>query len=78
MTAAAAASITVEATVNDPRLVARIVNLSERCGCRYRSIAAESNDDLATRLRFEFVGDAEALRRLEAQIARLIAVDRAT
>jgi hypothetical protein len=71
-------SITVEATVNDPRLVARIVNLAERCGCRYRSIAAESNDDLATHLRFEFVGDPEALRRLDAQIGRLIAIDRVT
>ncbi len=78
MTTAQAASIVVEATVNDPRLVARIVNLAERCGCRYRSIAAESNDDLATHLRFEFVGDAEALRRLEAQIGRLIAIDRVT
>jgi hypothetical protein len=70
--------MTIEETVNDPRLVARIVNLAERCGCRYRSINAESNDDLATRMRFEFDGDAESLRRLEAQIARLVAVDRAT
>jgi hypothetical protein len=29
-------------------------------------------------MRFEFAGEAEALRRLEAQIARLVAVDRAT
>jgi acetolactate synthase small subunit len=70
--------VTIDATVNDPRLVARIVNLAERCGCRYRSISAESNDDLATHMRFEFAGEAEALRRLEAQIARLVAVDRAT
>jgi hypothetical protein len=70
--------VTIEETVNDPRLVARIVNLAERCGCRYRSISAESNDDLATHLRFEFAGEAEALRRLESQIARLVAVDRAT
>jgi acetolactate synthase small subunit len=69
--------MTIDATVNDPRLVARIVNLAERCGCRYRSIAAESGDDLATHMRFEFAGEAEALRRLEAQIARLVAVDRA-
>jgi acetolactate synthase regulatory subunit len=68
--------MTIDATVNDPRLVARIVNLAERCGCRYRSIAAESNDDLATRLHFEFAGEAEALRRLEAQIAKLVAIDR--
>jgi hypothetical protein len=70
--------VTIEETVNDPRLVARIVNLAERCGCRYRSISAESNDDLATHLRFEFAGEAEALRRLGSQIARLVAVDRAT
>ncbi len=70
--------MTIDATVNDPRLVARIVNLAERCGCRYRSINAESNDDTATRMRFEFAGETEALRRLEAQINRLVAVDRAT
>ncbi len=70
--------MTIEETVNDPRLVARIVNLAERCGCRYRSIAAESTDDLATHMRFDFTGNPEALRRLEAQIARLVAVDRAT
>jgi len=68
----------IDETVNDPRLVARIVNLAERCGCRYRSISAESNDDLATRIRCEFSGEAESLRRLEAQIARLVAVDRLT
>lgn len=69
--------MTIDATVNDPRLVARIVNLAERCGCRYRSISAQADDDTATHLRFEFAGEAEALRRLEAQIARLVAVDRA-
>ncbi len=68
----------IEATVSDHRLVARIVLLAERCGCRYRSIAAESNDDLATYMQFEFAGESEALRRLEAQIARLVAVDRAS
>jgi hypothetical protein len=70
--------VTIDETVNDPRLVARIVNLAERCGCRYRTIKAESNDDLATHIHFEFAGEAEALRRLEAQVARLVAVDRAT
>jgi hypothetical protein len=70
--------MTIEETVNDPRLVARIVNLAERCGCRYRSIAAQAGDDTATHLLFEFAGPEEALRRLEAQIARLVAVDRAT
>jgi acetolactate synthase small subunit len=70
--------VTIEETVNDPRLVARIVNLAERCGCKYRSISAHAGDDTATHMRFEFAGPAEALRRLEAQIARLVAVDRAT
>ncbi len=36
---AGAGMTTIDATVNDPRLVARIVNLAERCGCRYRSIS---------------------------------------
>ena len=70
--------MTVDATVNDPRLVARIVNLAERCGCRYRSISAQAGDDTATHMRFEFAGTDEALRRLDAQIGRLIAIDRGT
>ncbi len=68
--------MTIDATVNDPRLVARIVNLAERCGCRYERIAAHAGDDTATHMHFEFAGPAESLRRLEAQITRLIAVDR--
>jgi hypothetical protein len=71
-------TLLIEETVNDPRLVARIVNLAERCGCRYLSIAAQAGDDTATHLRFEFAGESEALRRLEGQIARLVAIDRAT
>jgi hypothetical protein len=68
----------IEATVSDHRLVARIVLLAERCGCRYRTISAESTDEPATHMNFEFAGESEALRRLEAQIARLVAVDRAS
>lgn len=69
--------MTVETVVADPRLVARIVNLATRCGCGYRSLEARVEAG-ATRMRFEFEGTADALRLLDAQIAKLVAVDRQT
>lgn len=65
--------MTIEAVVDDQRLVARIVNLAARCGCRYTAIEARPNDERTTFLRFDFAGTADALRLLEAQVSRLIA-----
>lgn len=65
--------MTIEAVVDDQRLVARIVNLAARCGCRYTSIEARPHDERATFLKVAFSGTTEALRLLEAQISRLIA-----
>jgi hypothetical protein len=68
--------MTIDAVVVDPRLIARIVHLAERCGCTYRSISANALASDRTHVRAEFLGPDEALRRLQAQIERLLAVDR--
>jgi acetolactate synthase regulatory subunit len=63
-----------EATIHDQTLVARIINLAQRCGCRFRSIEAHA-DAPTTRVRFEFEGSDRALRLLRTQVDKLMTYD---
>lgn len=55
----------------DGRLVARLIMLAHRFGCDYNELTVTRNDAefLVT---LELVGGAKSLRRLDAQIAKLL------
>jgi hypothetical protein len=61
--------------MNDSRLLARILNLAHRFGCGYTKLEAEYDGSryVAT---LNLTGDADALRRLDAQIAKLLDDDK--
>ena len=61
--------MTIEETVNDPRLVARIVNLAERCGCRYRQEARVTNRGTETGNSRDRVSDSWRECRRSASLA---------
>lgn len=64
-------------TANDGRLLARIIHLAHRFGCTYSRVSAERSGD-AYRMEFAFAGPGDALRRLDAQITKLVEDDRET
>jgi hypothetical protein len=64
-------------TANDGRILARIIHLAHRFGCTYTSVAAE-NIGAEYRMAFAFAGPGDALRRLDAQITKLLDDDRET
>jgi hypothetical protein len=64
-------------TANDGRILARIIHLAHRYGCTYTSVAAE-NVGAGYRMAFAFAGPSDALRRLDAQITKLLDDDRET
>ena len=63
--------MTLSLVLHDWRLLERIVGLTNRLGCAYENLAVRKADPLyhAT---IEFTGPADALRRLDAQLARLL------
>jgi hypothetical protein len=64
-------------TANDGRILARIIHLAHRFGCTYTSVASEQLG-AAYRMEFAFAGPGDALRRLDAQITKLLDDDRET
>jgi hypothetical protein len=67
--------MTFEAVIADQRLVARIVNTAARCGCTFRTIDARPSVPSGIAVKVEFEGSSDALRRLDAQLSRLVAID---
>ncbi len=57
--------------MHDWRLLERIVGLTNRLGCAYTSLSVKPSDAYyhAT---IDFVGPPDALRRLDAQLTRLL------
>jgi hypothetical protein len=64
-------------TANDGRILARIIHLAHRFGCSYTSVASE-HIGAQYRMKFAFAGSGDALRRLDAQITKLLDDDRET
>lgn len=64
-----------ELVLNDWRLVERVVGLTNRLGCAYTnlSVRAVGGDYHAT---IDFTGPADALRRLDLQLTRLLDDDK--
>lgn len=66
--------MTISLVLRDQRLLARIINLAPRFGCSLARLDARTSDDL-TLATFKLEGEADALRRLDAKIAQLAALD---
>ncbi|HUA08666.1 MAG TPA: hypothetical protein VMA98_05275 [Candidatus Acidoferrales bacterium] len=64
-------------TANDGRMLARIIHLAHRFGCTYTRVAAEHRGATYC-MELAFAGPGDALRRLDAQITKLLADDRET
>ncbi|HTX56869.1 MAG TPA: hypothetical protein VMD47_07175 [Candidatus Acidoferrales bacterium] len=64
-------------TAYDGRLLARIIHLAHRFGCTYTRAASERTG-VAYRMEFAFAGPSDALRRLDAQITKLLDDDKET
>lgn len=62
--------MTCELTLRDVRSVARIVNLAHRFNCRTTQIAVQAETTVTAS--FAFAGPEAALRRLRAQIDRIV------
>jgi hypothetical protein len=67
--------MTLSLVLHDWRLLERIVGLTNRLGCAYTRVDVRSGDSLyhAT---IEFAGPPDALRRLDAQLTRLLNDDK--
>ncbi|MFY9781314.1 MAG: hypothetical protein WAJ85_12500 [Candidatus Baltobacteraceae bacterium] len=67
--------MTLSLVMHDWRLLERIVGLTNRLGCAYTKVAVQARDELyhAT---IEFTGPPDALRRLDAQLSRLLNDDK--
>jgi glycine cleavage system regulatory protein len=67
--------MTLSLVMHDWRLLERIVGLTNRLGCAYTSVNVNAGGSLyhAT---IEFTGPTDALRRLDAQLTRLLNDDK--
>ena len=61
--------------MHDWRLLERIVGLTNRLGCAYTSLNVHASE-AAYRATIDFTGPPDALRRLDAQLTRLLADDK--
>ncbi len=61
--------------MNDWRLLERIVGLTNRLGCAYTTLSVKPSDH-RYHATIDFVGPPDALRRLDAQVARLLNDDK--
>jgi glycine cleavage system regulatory protein len=61
--------------MHDPRLLARIINLVHRFGCSYSSVRARAGERAFT-ASIDLHGPADALRRLRAQVHKLLDDDK--
>ena len=64
-------------TANDGRILARIIHLVHRFGCTYTRIAAQQTGKVYE-IQYAFAGPSDALRRLDAQITKLLNDDKET
>lgn len=61
-------------TTRDARLLARIINLADRCQCTYTLLSAERcGDNYTYHIAVALHGTDDALRLLDAQMNRLLA-----
>jgi acetolactate synthase regulatory subunit len=65
----------VQVQLDDWRLLERIVGLTSRLGCRYTALNVSSHAN-TYHASIDFDGPADALRRLDLQLARLLADDK--
>ncbi len=63
--------------MRDPRLLARIINVAHRFGCDYTKLESTQNDGMYTAT-LDLAGPADALRRLQLHIAKLLHDDKET
>jgi hypothetical protein len=68
--------MTLALLLHDWRILERIVGLTNRLGCSYRRVEVRSRDDDRYDADIEFAGAPDALRRLNAQITRLLEDDK--
>jgi len=68
--------MTLALVLHDWRILERIVGLTHRLGCSYRSVEVHARDDDCYDARIEFAGSHDALRRLDAQLNRLLDDDK--
>jgi len=61
--------------MHDWRLLERIVGLTSRLGCAYTNVDVRANDR-QYHATIDFVGPPDALRRLNAQLTRLLGDDK--
>ncbi len=61
--------------LHDWRLLERIVGLTSRLGCRYTAMDVRAGDT-TYRATIDFDGPPDALRRLDAQLTRLLTDDK--
>ena len=61
--------------LHDWRLLERIVGLTNRLGCQYTALNVHPADQ-KYRAVIDFAGPPDALRRLDAQLTRLLADDK--
>ncbi|MGH7729013.1 MAG: hypothetical protein ACREM2_09500 [Vulcanimicrobiaceae bacterium] len=67
--------MTLSLVLHDWRLLERIVGLTNRLGCAYTSLAVRPSGP-HFHATIEFVGPPDALRRLDAQLTRLLNDDK--
>ena len=65
----------VTTELHDWRVLERIVGLTSRLGCRYTALDVRA-DDAKYHASIDFDGPPDALRRLGAQLTRLLADDK--
>jgi hypothetical protein len=67
--------MTLNLEMHDWRLLERVVGLTSRLGCAYTRVDVRAGDEhyFAT---IDFVGAPDALRRLDAQLTRLLRDDK--
>jgi len=63
--------------MRDPRLLARIINVAHRYGCGYERLESTYTGGTWT-ARLDLSGPADALRRLDLHIAKLLHDDKET
>lgn len=63
--------MTIAVEVREGRLVARIINLAHRFGCSYENLNADRRDGVFVAT-IALTGPADALRRLQPQITKLL------
>lgn len=68
--------MTLALVLHDWRMLERIVGLTHRLGCSYRSVEVSARDDNLYHATIEFAGPPDQLRRLDTQLNRLLEDDK--